>query len=76
MMITPLDIALLLKIYATPTKEGQCEQPALRRLLDAEMIWFEDHTVVVTERGKVFCQHIHALPLPVQTWGMPGGDAN
>lgn len=69
--LQPLEIAILLVLSTGPLRQYPAQQVHLSDLHARGLIDREDGLAALTEKGKVYCKAIKALPLPVQAWRMP-----
>jgi hypothetical protein len=69
--LQPLEIAILLVLSTGPLRQYPAQQVHLSDLHARGLIDREDGLAALTEKGKVYCKAIKALPLPVQKWEMP-----
>jgi len=70
-MITLLDKTVLLQVYIQPTVDARYYKAQVKVLLSADLVHYEGDDLRVTPRGKVLCEAIRALALPITTYVMP-----
>jgi len=80
-VITLLDRAALLVLYCTPAPIMDYAEAgvarSLLRLRDHELISYREgelhdpNSYSITERGKVLCEALRDVPLPVSRWVIP-----
>ena len=83
--MTPLQLMILLHYFACANdfRDGDFSAPAVRDyindfrdnlgLLTSENRTNNSACYAITERGRVFVEHLLSQPLPVQVWAMPSG---
>jgi hypothetical protein len=73
-VITLLDQALLIGFYVSPKPPFDMNdtgvQKSFERLLAEGLVIFPGG-VEVTDRGRVYCEAMRAIPLPIQQWVIP-----
>lgn len=84
--MSPLELAILMHYYWSPNdfRDGDFTAPMVRatieRFRDQDELLCLNHggvgdaTYKLTQRGRVFLDHLMAQPLPVQAWVMPNVD--
>lgn len=84
MTILQLEILLHYGASQSDYRDGDFSSPAVREAINMfrdELGMLETpgrgrcQAYGLTERGRVFVAALKAVPLPVQTWVMPGADA-
>lgn len=74
-MITPIQLKMLLHYYVSPelyTGETDAVRTANRReLIALGLLTPYSEKFTITERGKVYCEAVLAVPFPQQVWVIP-----
>ena len=76
--MTPYEIRVMLHYYYSPEpypEDSPILATTLQKFVGADLLHIEDNNALrVTDKGRVYCEALIAMPLPRQVWVVDSPD--